>query len=156
MISKPRTSLYQTLTVEFGMSEREIILYLSPTLASLALNIGLVPVLKLLDHYGGQQIYLPGRVDTWSGFVDALGVEHAAKIIDILGGDQKFDVSNPFGVRFMRRMQVVSALREGASINEVATRYSVSRSMIKECKKVYGLSKKDGSAVEARQNGKRT
>jgi len=129
--------LYRTLKSELGLSDRDILAHLTPALATLARDVGLGPVMTLLDHHQGRKVYIPSSVDSPSGFTSLFGEEVAAKIIDHLGGGRKFEVSVPFGARVMCRMRAVRALREGASTNEAAARFGISHTRIKALRRTY-------------------
>lgn len=141
MDTQARTSLYEKLMIELGLTERDILAHLTLKLAELARSIGLSDTLKFIEHFESRQIYIPVRVTPNSELVQVMGEKVAARIIDVLGYNPKFDVNSPFGARFILRHNAVKALRDGASINEVATTFGVSRSAIKDWKRAYGLTR---------------
>lgn len=146
MDKQRQPSLFETLTGEFGLSEREIVAHLTPMLADLSRKIGLHATLKFLDHYHGRKIYIPKDAESsLSALVSVMGKEVAAGIIEVLGGSRKFDVGNPLGDRFRRRMRAVKAMRDGSSNNEICMRFGVGHTAVKRWKQDAGLSGAVGS-----------
>lgn len=140
MDTQAQINLYVTLTRELGLSEREIMAHLPPMLGGIAREIGLAITLKLVAHTRGKQIYLPDVVTEDCRIAQIIGAEAATAVINLVGGSQHIVVSNPFNTRFIVRRKAVKALRQGWSINEVASHFGVSFNTVRTWRKKAGIS----------------
>lgn len=142
MDTQAQINLYETLTRELGLTEREIMAHLPPSLGTLAREIGLSLALKFIAHTRGKQIFLPINVtDDWR-ISRLIGIDAATRIVEIFGGARHIIISNPFNARFMVRRKAILALRRGRSLNEVASEYGVSVNSVRNWRKAEGLTGK--------------
>lgn len=132
---RPRPSLYNTLTIEYRMSDREIMRHLLPVQGEIARAIGLISTISFIENFCGRQAYIPGSVKTENSLVRLLGEVDAAKVINIVGGNQKVILGNPFNARFFIRRKAMTAIQDGWSINETVVNLGVSRNTVREVKK---------------------
>lgn len=144
MDTQAQITLYETLTRELGLTEREITAHLPPALGAISREIGLTLTLKLIAHTRGKQIYLPGSATERCRLTQLIGIEAAAKVINLLGGDKHVVMSNPFNTRFMLRRRSINGLRQGLSINEVVERYGACYNS------VHGWRKREGIPLQPR------
>ncbi|WP_142627914.1 helix-turn-helix domain-containing protein [Rhizobium sp. P007] len=139
-------TLYETLTADLGMTEREIRQHLPPLLGSIAAAAGLPIALEVIEHFGGRKIYVPLNPNADCLFVRALGSEAAETVISAIEASivacyNRVSFSNPFGSRFIVKRKAVKALKGGWSSSDVAAHYKLSLSTIKALKNELGLPK---------------
>lgn len=142
MDTQAQITLYETLTNELGLTEREIAAHLPPSLGTVARAIGLSHTLKLIAHTRGKQIYLPAIVTSECRIAHLIGIDAATKVVEIFGEARHVIISNPFNARFMVRRRAINALRQGRSMNEVASEHGVSVNSVRNWRKAEGLTGK--------------
>lgn len=135
------SSLYVKLTIEYGLTDHEIMRHMPPLQGDIARAIGLSSALVFIEKFCGRMAYIPDSVRTDNDLVRFLGAAHAEKIIEIVGGSRKVTLGNPFNSRFFLKQRVAKALLNGCSLNEVTTNMGVGRSLVKEVRKTLGLPK---------------
>lgn len=138
MTTNAPASLYETLTVEFGLTERDITAHLPPLLGTIARSIGLLLTVELIEVAQGRQIYVPETAEKDTLLTRTLGVNATAHVIEIVGGSRHVTVSNPFGARFMLRQKAMQAIKEGWSLNQVASHFGVSFNTVRNWRNLLG------------------
>lgn len=133
------SSLYDKLTIEYGLTDHEIMRHMLPFQGDIARAIGLAPALVFIEKFCGRMAYIPDGVRTDNDLVRFLGADHAEKIIEIVGGSRKITLGNPFGSRFFLKQRVAKALLNGCSVNEVSSNMGVSRNLVREVRKTLSL-----------------
>ncbi len=141
MDTQAQINLYETLTRELGLTEREIMAHLPPSLGNIAREIGLHPTLKLIAHARGKQIYLPVVVTDDCRIARLIGMEAATKVVKILGEARHVVISNPFNSRFMVRRRAINAIRDGRSLNDVVSEHGVSFNSVRNWLKAEGVTR---------------
>lgn len=122
--------------------------HLSPTLNLIADVIGLAAALKLAEHFGGTEIYVPLRIREDHPVARAIGVEAALLLARELGGHTGVRIDMPKAdevTRARRNQAIVAAEQAGVTKPALARRHGLSTRRIRQiC---------NGDGVDDRQLG---
>lgn len=122
--------------------------HLSPTLNRIADVIGLALALRLAEHFGGGEIYVPLRVREDHPVARVIGVDAAAQLARELGGHAgaRIDVPKADDVtRAGRNRAIVAAVETGVSKQALARQHGLTTRWVRKiC---------NGDGVDERQLG---
>lgn len=106
--------------------------YLPGVLQEIADLIGLPATLALVRAYGGVRLWVPLNIDPDHPLVKLVGHAAAAKLVDIYGGQEHFDIPRALGATLAVRDKQIRAQRaEGATHRELALRHRLTERQIR-------------------------
>jgi hypothetical protein len=111
-----------------------VIEHLPQSLRDIASAIGFESVMRLVDRYGSQRLWIPVNPShDWELF-DILGREASFKLVGLCGGNQ-IDVPSCKTLKIEMRNQKIRDDRRSLSIEKLAAKYGLRREWIRRiCK----------------------
>ncbi len=108
--------------LEFG-DDRQ---YLSPFLQELQRVIGLGNTLKLVERWGGVQLYVPGTIPDNHRIVEEIGRKAAGALAQYCGRERlNIPLARDYN-RALRNSEIYRRHKAGKSVNELALEYGIS------------------------------
>ncbi|WP_293766365.1 Mor transcription activator family protein [uncultured Aquitalea sp.] len=106
--------------------------YLPTVLQEIANLIGLPATLVLVRTYGGRRMYVPKRFDPDHPIVKLLGHEAAAKLIEVYGGLEHFDLpKGEVAIKAARDRQIRLERAGGSTYATLALRFALTERQIR-------------------------
>jgi hypothetical protein len=106
--------------------------YLPPILQEIAALIGLPATLQIIAAYGGTRLYVPKRFDPDHPLVKLVGHAAAAKMVEIYGGMDHFDIpAARRAAEAVRNERIRAERRDGATQARLAVKWGISERWIR-------------------------
>jgi len=98
--------------------------HLPGSLIEVAETLGLGTALKLMQHYGGQEVNFPLRLKDGHELISLLGEEQANALCHYMSGQQLYV---PHGRRSLRRQEVEKLRANGMTRSQIARALGISQ-----------------------------